>query len=71
MSPTRTGRQRRSAVTFSSGRYVGSIEYPSTVTRRAKNSRTRLTTKRYLDAVANLLDDAFEIVGRDYWKGTV
>jgi hypothetical protein len=50
---------------------VGSIEYPSTVTRRAKNSTTRLTAKRYLDAMANLLGDAFDIVGRDYWKGTV
>jgi nickel superoxide dismutase len=47
------------------------MEYPSTVTRRAKNSRTRLTAKRYLDGLTSLLNEAFEQVGRDYWKGTV
>ncbi len=50
---------------------MGIIEYPSTVTRRAKNSRTRLTAKRYREVVTNLLGDAFEIDGRDYWKGIV
>ncbi len=59
-SPTRTARQRRSAVNRSPGLYVGIIEDPSTVTRRAKYSRIRLTPKRYRDGLTSLLGDALE-----------
>jgi hypothetical protein len=34
-------------VSRSPGRYVGTIDDPSTVTRRTKNSRIRVTARRY------------------------
>jgi hypothetical protein len=53
-SPARTRRQRRTAVNRSPGWYVGAMEFPTTVTRRTKNSSTRDTAKRYSSVLANL-----------------